>query len=66
MALCFVEGFGACGEVIVGIGLSRALQCGGGFRIGLALGVAHRLGRRLAMKLRLDGLGSGWAAFRAG
>ena len=66
MALCFVEGFGARGEVIVGIGLSRALQCGGGIRIGLALGVSHGLGRRLVMKLRRDGLGSGWTAFRAG
>ena len=66
MAFCFVEGFGARSEVIVGIGLSRALQCGGGIRISLALGVSHGLGRRLVMKLRLDGLGSGWAAFRAG
>jgi len=66
MALCFVEGLGARSGVIVGIGLSRALQCGGGIRIGLALGVAHSLRRRLVMKLRLNGLGSGWAAFRAG
>ena len=66
MALCFVEGLGARSGVVVEIGLSRALQCGGGIRIGLALGVAHGLGRRLVMKLRRDGLGSGWAAFRAG
>ena len=66
MALCFVEGFGASSGVIVGIGLSRALQCGGGIRIGLALGVTHGLGRRLVVELCLDGLGSGWAAFRAG
>ena len=66
MALCFVEGLGARGGVIVGIGLSRALQCGGGIRIGLALGVVHGLGRRLVMQLRRDGLGGGWTAFRAG
>ena len=54
MALCFVESLGARGGVIVGIGLSRALQCGGGIRIGLALGVAHGLGCRLVVKLRLD------------
>ena len=66
MALCFVEGLGARSGVIVGIGLSRALQCGGGIRIGLALGVSHGLGRRLMMKLCVDGLGSGWAVFRAG
>ena len=66
MALCFVEGFGASSGVIVGIGLSRALQCGSGIRIGLALGVSHGFGRRLVMKLRRDGLGSGWTAFCAG
>src|SRR5580692_9533578 len=66
MALCFVEGLGARGGVIVGVGLSRALQCGGGIRISLVLGVAHSLGRRLVMKLRVDGLRSGWAAFCAG
>jgi hypothetical protein len=66
MALCFVEGLGARGGVIVGVGLSRALQYGGGIRISLALGVAHSLGRRLVMKLRVDGLRSGWAAFCAG
>jgi hypothetical protein len=54
MALCFVEGFGTRGEVIVCIGLSRALQCGGGIRIGLALGVSHGFGRRLVMELRRD------------
>src|SRR5580692_7422033 len=66
MVFCFVERLGAGGRVTIGIGLSRALQYGGGIRIGLALGVAHSLGRRLVMKLRLDGLGSGWAAFCAG
>ena len=66
MVLCFVESLGARSGVIVGVGLPRALQCGGGIRIGLALGVAHGLGRRLVVKLCLDGLGSGWAAFRDG
>ena len=66
MALCFVEGLCARGGVIVSIGLSRALQCGSGICISLALGVAHSLGRRLVMKLRVDGLRSGWAAFCAG
>ena len=65
MALCFVEGFGARSGVIVGIGLSRALQCGSGIRIGLVLGVSHGFGRRLVMKLRRNGLGSG-TAFCAG
>jgi len=66
MVFCFVEGLGARSGVIVGIGLSRTVQYGGGIGISLALGVAHSLGRRLVMKLRLDGLGSGWAAFCAG
>jgi hypothetical protein len=66
MVFCFLEGLDARGGVIVAIGLSRALQCGGGIRIGFALGVSHGLGRRLVMKLCRDGLGSGWAAFCAG
>jgi hypothetical protein len=61
MALCFVEGLGARSGVIVGIGLSRALQCGGGIRIGLALGVAHSLGRRSSSSI-CDVHGPLWAA----
>ncbi len=66
MALCFVENLGAHGGVTVGIGLPRALQCDSGGRLGFDLAVLHFLGRWLMVKLRLDRLGRGRAAYSAG
>ena len=54
MVFCFVEGLATRDGVTIGIGLSRALECSIGVRGGLSLGVLHRAGRWLMMKLRRD------------
>jgi hypothetical protein len=50
MVFCFVEGLGTRDGVTIGIGLSRALECSVGVRVGLSLGVLHCAWRRLVMK----------------
>jgi hypothetical protein len=41
MVFCFHEGFGACGRTTIGIGLSCAIECGGGGRVGFTFGILH-------------------------
>jgi hypothetical protein len=62
----FVESPRASDGVPIAVGLLRALECNVGVCAGLALGIFHRALSRLIMKLRFDGLWSGWAARRPG
>jgi hypothetical protein len=66
MMFPFTECRDARNGAATGIGLSCAVERRSGARLGLALGVLHRVRRRLMMKLRRNGLGSGRAAFLAG
>jgi len=66
MAFPFTECRDARNGAAAGIGLSRAVERRSGARVGLALGILHRVRRRLMMKLRRNGLGSGRTALPAG
>jgi hypothetical protein len=66
MVFCFVEGLSTRDGVTIGIGLSRALECGDSVCVGLVLRELHCAGRRLVMQLCPDGLWSGRATIRAG
>jgi heterodisulfide reductase subunit C len=54
MVSCCLVGLGTRDGVTIGIGLSRALECGVCLHAGPSLRVLHVGGRRLVMKLRND------------
>ena len=66
MALGIIKCLGAGDRATFDIGLTRSVECRGGVRIGLALGILHSIGRWLMMKQPLNGLWCGGAALRAG
>jgi hypothetical protein len=66
MVFRFIEGLHARDGATIGVGLSRSVERRDGVRVGGALGVLHYLRRRLVMKLRRNGLWSGWAALPYG
>jgi hypothetical protein len=66
MMFPFTECCDARNGAATGIGLSCTVERRRGARLGLALGVSHRVRCRLMMKLRRNGLGSRRAALLAG
>jgi hypothetical protein len=66
MVSCCLVSPGTRDGVTLGIGLSRALECGVCLHAGPSLSALHVGGRRLVMKLRPQSLWTGRAALRAG